>query len=104
MRVYKDVFKRDIRLSDERYEHFVTDHPEMDGQIDKVQESLFNPAKVVQSKTDSKVDLFYRHYPSTPVSQKYHCVVVKVHIDNAFIITAYFTDTMKRGTVLWKKK
>ena len=35
----------------------------------------------------------------TPVTEKYLCVVVKV-----FIITAYFTDKIKRGEILWKRK
>jgi hypothetical protein len=61
------------------------------------------PEKVVRSKTDSKVELFYRHYDVTPVTQKYLCAVVKVSIPDLFIITAYFTDTIKKGEVLWER-
>ena len=31
-------------------------------------------------------------------------VIVKVLVENLFIITAYFTDTIKRGEALWEKK
>jgi hypothetical protein len=41
---------------------------------------------------------------TTPVTEKYLCVVVKVLAGDLFIITAYFTDTIKKGIILWKKK
>ena len=41
---------------------------------------------------------------TTPVIQKYLCVVVKVLFDDLFIITAYFTDTVKGGEILWEKR
>ena len=104
MRVFEDVFKRKVRLTDERYEHLVSEHPEMVEQIDKVKESLFGPVIVVRSKADSQFELFYRYYKSTPVTQKYWCIVVKVRADDSFIITAYFTDTIKKGKILWEKK
>jgi len=76
----------------------------MKGQIQKVEESLILPDIVVQSQTDAQVELFYRLYPSTPVTQKFMCVVVKSNPNDCFIITAYFTDSIKQGEVLWKKK
>jgi hypothetical protein len=104
MRDYRDVYNREIRLTDERYEHLVSDHPEMEDQIDKVQETLIDPENIVRSKSDTQVELFYKYYPSTPVTNKHMCIVVKVLKDDAFIITAYFTDTIKKGEILWKKK
>ena len=76
----------------------------MSGQIDKVQETLLNPDMIVRSRTDSEVELFYRHYDITRVTEKYLCVIVKVLADDLFVITAYFTDTTKRGEVLWGRK
>lgn len=32
------------------------------------------------------------------------CVVVKILIDDAFVVTAYLTDRVKKGTLLWPKK
>ena len=104
MRWFKDIQNRKIRLTIERQEHIEIDHPEMSGQIDKIQNTLMMPDMVVQSKTDSHVELFYRHYDTTPVTEKYLCVVVKILISDLFIITAYFTDTVKRGIILWEKK
>ncbi len=76
----------------------------MSGQIDKIRETLSDPEQIVRSITDPDVELFHRHYDTTPVTEKYLCVVVKILIDDLFIITAYFTDTIKRGEMLWKKK
>ncbi len=102
--IFKDVYGRDIRLTEERQDHFVLDHPEMSGQFDKLQETLRDPDRIVRSKTDLDVELFYRHYGSTPVTQKHLCIVVKSVIDDTFIITAYFTDSIKKGELLWQRK
>ena len=104
MKWFGDIHNRRIRLSHERKEHIEIDHPEMSGQIDKVQEVLLEPDMIVRSKVDSEVELFYRHYKITPVTEKYLCVVVKVLTNDLFIITAYFTDVIKRGEPLWKRK
>ena len=104
MKWFRDLNNRKIRLTEERQEHIETDHPEMAGQIDKIQETLLNPDVIVRSRTDSNVELFYRHYNVTPVTEKYLCVVVKVLSNDRFIITAYFTDKIKRGKVLWKRR
>jgi hypothetical protein len=104
MEWFKDVNNRQIRLTHERQEHFETEHPEMSGQIGKIQDTLLDPDQIIRSLTDPEVELFYRHYDTTPVTQKYLCVVVKVLFDDLFIITAYFTDTVKGGEILWEKK
>jgi len=104
MKWFKDVNNRQIRLTHERQEHFETEHPEMSRQIEKIRNTLLNPDRIVRSLTDLEVELFYRHYDTTPVTQKYLCVVVKVLFDDLFIITAYFTDTVKGGEILWEKK
>jgi len=104
MKTLNDVYRRKVRLTDERQKHFVSDHPEMKGQIEKVKQTLLNPEKIVRSRTDSQVELFYRHYESTPVTSKYLCVVVKALTNKAFIMTSYFTNKVKKGEVLWQRK
>jgi hypothetical protein len=49
------------------------------------------------------VELFYKWYAATPVTAKFLCVVVKAVPDDPFMITAYHTDAVKRGEVLWEK-
>ncbi|MCL0100905.1 hypothetical protein M1N80_03755 [Peptococcaceae bacterium] len=76
MKWFKDIHNRQIKLTDERQKHIETAHPEMLGQIEKIQETLSNSDIIVRSKTDPEVELFYRHYKITPVTEKYLCVVV----------------------------
>ena len=54
----KDIWARNVRLTDERLEHLETGHPEMRGQLEKIQKALSDPEKVVRSITDEKVELF----------------------------------------------
>jgi hypothetical protein len=104
MQLLKDIHNRSIRLTAERRLHLETAHPEMVDYVSRIAETLANPDTIVRSRTDAMVELFYKHYLSTPVTNKFLCTVVKVLPDNYFIITAYYTDTVKRGTVLWEKK
>jgi len=104
MHILTDMYSRSIRLTAERRLHLETEHPEMADQLPRVAEALSNPDLIVRSRTDATVELFYKHYPLTPVTEKFLCTVIKVLLDDHFIITAYYTDTIKRGEVLWEKK
>ena len=73
-----DFQNREIRFTAERQEHMIADHLEMVGQIPRIRECLREPEKVIQSKTDRDVELFYRWYTETPVGEKQLCVVVKI--------------------------
>ena len=63
--------------------------------VSRIAGALAEPDKIVQSVTDDTVELFYKHYPSTPVTSKFLCIVVKAVTDDNFIMTAYYTDTIK---------
>jgi hypothetical protein len=99
----RDVYDRTVRLTEERLQHIETDHPEMLNQLNWIMETLSEPGKIVRSRTDSEVELFYRFYDTTSVTSKFLCVVVKVLTNDNFIITAYYTDAVKKGDLLWKK-
>ena len=98
-----DFQGREIRFTRERHQHIVHFHPEMTGQMTRIQEILQQPEKVIQSKMDEAVELFYHFYQDTSVGEKYLCIVVKVIQNDAFIITAYLTDTIKKGKEIWSK-
>lgn len=103
MRSFKDFEGKTIRLTAERLAH-IREHPEMRGLSRQIRETLTHPLKVVQSLSDSGVRLYYRFYFSTKVGDKYLCVVVKLRGDDAFVLTAYLTDTLKKGVMLWPKR
>lgn len=59
---------------------------------------------MVRSSGDSQARLYYRYYYGTKVGDKHLCVVVKVLGMDAFVLTAYLTDAVKAGVVLWRRK
>ncbi len=46
----------------------------------------------------------YRIYLGTRVGDKYLCVVVKVAADHAFVLTAYLTDRVRKGVLIWPRR
>ena len=76
----------------------------MEGLAAAVAETLARPEHVVQSMSDDQAHLYYRYYQETRVGDKWLCVVVKVQGTDTFILTAYLTDRMKKGTALWNAR
>lgn len=102
MRILHDYRGMSIRLTDERLAH-IQEHPEMAGLISAIDETLRQPRYVVESFTDPQARLYYRFYVATRVGDKYLCVAVKVINDDAFLLTAYLTDKVKKGVRLWPR-
>ncbi|MBI4728132.1 MAG: hypothetical protein HY775_01310 [Acidobacteria bacterium] len=100
MKVLHDFQGIAIRLTDERRAH-ILEHPEMVPMEGAIEETLVHPERVVQSFSDPKAHLYYRFYFRTIVGGKYLCVVVKTLDDDAFVLTAYLTDRIKKGAALW---
>jgi len=98
----RDLWGNKVSLTGERRAHII-EHPEMCGQEKKLAETLLEPETIVQSQSDDTVKLFHRFYKRLSIGDKYLCVVVKYLEGSSFIITAYFTDKVKTGEILWKK-
>lgn len=89
-----------IRLTDERLAH-ILEHPEMADMQRAIEDTLARPECVMESLSDSEAHLYYRFYVGTQVGDKYLCVVVKLRAADAFVLTAYLTDKIKRGVQIW---
>ncbi len=96
-----DYRGRIVRLTAERRQHLLTQHPEMTEELEKIGNVLARPERVVQSRSDPEAELFYMWQRQSRVGPKYLCVVVVAKADDAFVLTAYLTDTIKKGRVLW---
>ena len=72
----------------------------MRGQRDRIEETLHDPNEIRESDHDRAVHLYYRQYSSTPVTEKSLVVIAKVAVDDPFVITAFYTDRIKSGTVI----
>jgi hypothetical protein len=102
MKLLRDFEGLEIRLSDERLGH-ILEHPEMVGMETAIEATLRQPIAVIQSLSDPEAHLYYRYYVGTMVGDKFLCVVVKVAEDDAFVLTAYLTDKVKKGVRLWPR-
>ena len=100
--VLHDRFGRAVRLTDERIAH-ILEHAEMVGQLDKVEETVRELDVVVRSQRDPDVHLYHKRYLITPVTEKNLLVAIKVIQTDAFVLTAFFIDTIKKGERIWEK-
>lgn len=91
-----------IRLTMERQLHFL-EHPEMNGQLSRIRETLSQPELVIETALDNTVHVNHRLYPTTPVTRKYMLVAVKMLDNDAFVRTAFFSSRQKKGTVIWQQ-
>jgi molybdopterin synthase catalytic subunit len=103
MRILRDHQGLAIRLTDERLAH-ILEHPEMAGMEQAIEDTLLRPERVVESLSDPQARLYYRFYFGTIVGDKYLCVVVRVAAADAFVLTAYLTDRVKRGVPVWPRE
>ncbi len=91
-----------VRLTTERWHHIIQ-HSEMTGQKRNLRMTVADPERVLTSRLDPTVHLYYRRFPASPVGAKYLMAAVKVLEDDSFIITAFFIDEVKGGAEVWAK-
>ena len=99
---FVDYLGRSVRLTQEREAH-IFEHPEMANQMHRVQETLQKPELVVATLADETVQVYHRYYTQTPVTSKHLLVAVKQVKNDAFVLTAFFSNRRKRGRVLWQR-
>jgi hypothetical protein len=76
----------------------------MIGQERRIREVLQKPDMVYTSHKDASVHVYYRRYARSPVGAKHLMVAVKVLEEDAFVITAFFTDEVKGAERIWPKE
>ena len=96
--VLRDWQGRPVRLTEERWQHVCVAHGYMDNMEENVGETLQSPDVIHRSTSDpAGVRLNYRWFRGTVVGDKWVCVVVKYLESDAFVLTAYVTDTIPQG-------
>ena len=89
-----------VRVTRERWRLITTiKHPVMVGQEGAVRQTLEHPEQVRQSRSDADVLLFYQGTGEN----RWVCAVAKRATDQGFLITAYPTDGIKEGVLVWPK-
>ena len=100
MKILHDYQGRAVRLTEERLQH-ILEHPEMAQMQAALEETLRAPQMVIQSRADPAAEVNCRFYTQTKVGDKWLCVVVKYAAGDAFVVTAYLTNQLKKGIQLW---
>ena len=91
-----------LRLTQERLGHIVRNHPEMEGQEDKILETVSEPDYIQQGDDETKIAV--RLYPHTPLTRKFAVVVYRELQNDGFIITSYFaSQSAQWRKILWKR-
>lgn len=75
----------------------------MEGQIERIKETLEHPESIVVTEADETVHVYQRFYDSTAVTSKYLLVAVKILDQDAFILTAFFSSRPKKGKTIWQE-
>ena len=87
----KDKTGREIILRKDRWSHILK-HPEMANQQERIKETLEKPYKIIELESDKKVNFYFRYYKD---SKQYLLVMARYLNGNGFIITSFYTDTIK---------
>ena len=89
-----------VRLTRDRWRQIIRfKHPALAGYEKEARDCVRDPELIRESQKDSSTHLFYRH-----IESGYICVVVCGEgVNERFVVTAYFTASLKKGTDLWKK-
>jgi len=98
--ILTDCLGREVRLTAERWAH-ILEHPEMADQRARLEETLAAPDIVIATVKDGTVHTYHRLYETTPVTRKFLVVAVKIEAQDAFVLTAYFTSRLKKGSIVW---
>jgi len=98
---YRTIFEEKVSLTDEKWNHVTHKHPEVKKFSNRIREVLGLPDIVKISKRDSGVHLYYKFYKDI-FGGKFLLVIT--NSEKKIIVTAFITDKIKVGEVLWQKK
>lgn len=92
-----------LRLTEERWEHISTGHPEMSSMRPEILETVADPDLIQEG--DSGELLAIRRYPETPLTSKFLVVPYReVSEEDGFVLTAYLARRPAQWrSVRWKR-
>jgi len=88
---------RVLKLMDEGWKHICTVHPEMQGELEKVNQTMKSPDLIKQGNR-ADTFMFYKFFP------KHLVLIIKYLNTEGFVITGYFTERIRKGEILWKRR
>jgi|SRR3989338_2154704 len=98
---FNDKFGNRIKLPKRRWNHIISEHPEVKPYKEILREVLQKPDLVKRSKRNKDTFLYYRYYKDI-YDGKFLLAVAKTK-SNPELLTCYITDRIKEGDVIWRK-
>lgn len=88
-----------VRTSDSYWQRLIVKHPDLENLEELVKQALASPDEIRSSRRDSNILLFY-----LCLKEKRWVVGVARRLNgDGFLITAYQTDAIKEGEIIWHK-
>ena len=88
-----------VRTSEEYWQKLLVKHPDIAELEAEVIQALTNPDEIRQSSRDPNIVLFYL----TLKEKRWVVAVVRRLNGDGFLITAYQTDAIKEGDLIWHR-
>jgi len=93
---------RVLKLTNEGWRHICTVHPELEGELEKVNQTMKSPDFIKQGNR-ADTFMYYKFFPTTIIYRKYLVLVIKYLNTEGTVLTGYFTERIRKGDVLWRK-
>ena len=98
MKALTNYLKEKCYLSNEQLDHITQRHPE--ATLELISICLSGPIEVRKSSSNKIAHLYY----IIKTEKRFFCVVLKICKDGNYIATAYTTNKMKHGEIIYKKE
>jgi len=86
-----DKTGRNVRLTKKQWKH-IQKHPHMHESLERIKETIKNPATIRYNEFNEKVNYFYREYKSMDPREKYLFISVNYLNRDGFVITSFYTN------------
>ena len=87
-----------MRTSAQYWQKIISKHPDLAERLELIKSALARPDEIRRSSRDEKILLFY-----LATNERWAVAVARRLNGEGFLITAYQTDTIKEGEMIWHK-
>lgn len=86
-----------IRLTEERWEHIVDEHPELSSYVDDILAAVADPEYILRGQGGTLIGVL-----NLGRRTFLHVIYREVSKDDGFIITAFLKPSVNKQTIVWR--